>query len=83
MKYAHICVSLGTMTSNDITNEPSGSNEMLFVTDSLTLNYLPDFDTGFPFFYSSSTVASVFVYARLNATGNLLASAHPETAFSK
>jgi hypothetical protein len=61
------------MTSNDITNEPSGSNEMLFVTDSLTLNYLPDFDTGFPFFYSSSTVASVFVYARLNATGNLLA----------
>jgi hypothetical protein len=66
-------VSLDTVTSSNIANEPSGSNAMLFVTGSLTLNYLPGFDTGFSFFYSSSTVASVFVYGRLNATGKLLA----------
>jgi hypothetical protein len=35
------------VTSSNIANEPSGSNAMLFVTGSLTLNYLPGFDTGF------------------------------------
>jgi hypothetical protein len=73
MKYAHLCVSLSTVTSSNIVNEPSGSNVMLLVTGSLTLNYLPGFDTGFSFFYSSSNVASVFVDDRLNATANLLA----------
>ena len=66
-------MSLDTVTSSNIANEPSGSNAMLFVTGILTLNYLPGFDTGFSFFYSSSTVASVVVYGRLNATGKLLA----------
>jgi hypothetical protein len=73
MEYTYLCVSLGTVTSSNTANEPSGSDVMPYVTGCLTLSYLHDFDTGFFFFYSSSTVASVFAYDRLNATANLLA----------
>jgi hypothetical protein len=38
------------------------------------LNALTGFQTGFSFFYSSSTAATVNVYDGLNGTGNLLAS---------
>lgn len=54
-------------------NEPTPSNIMFFLTGTAILNYAPGFDTGFSFFYSSSTSASVNVYDGLNATGNLLA----------
>ncbi|MBU3021089.1 PEP-CTERM sorting domain-containing protein [Aestuariibacter sp. A3R04] len=54
-------------------NEPSSDTVMFFLTGTAVLNYTPGFDTGFSFFYSSSTTASVFVYDGLNATGNLLA----------
>lgn len=36
------------------------------------LNFASGFSTGFSFFYSSSTAASVNVYDDVNATGNLL-----------
>jgi hypothetical protein len=68
-----LCVSLGTVTTGNIVNEPSGSTEIPLITGSSTLNYLPGFDTGFSFLYSSSTVVSVFVHDRLNVTSNLLA----------
>ena len=59
--------------SGNIANEPSGETAMFFLTGTAVLNYSAGFDTGFSFFYSSSTVASVFVYDGLDATGNLLA----------
>lgn len=59
--------------SGNFANEPSSDTVMFFLTGTAILNYTPGFDTGFSFFYSSSTNASVFVYDGLNATGNLLA----------
>jgi hypothetical protein len=59
--------------TGNFANEPSADTIMFFLTGSAVLNYSPGFDTGFSFFYSSSTAASVYVYDALNATGNLLA----------
>ena len=59
--------------TGNFANEPSADTVMFFLTGTAVLNYSAGFDTGFSFFYSSSTVASVFVYDGLNATGNLLA----------
>lgn len=53
-------------------NEPSPDTIMFFLTGTAILNYAPGFQNGFSFFYTSSTVASVFVYDGLNATGNIL-----------
>lgn len=56
-------------------NEPSPSTIMFFLdSNNAILNLAAGFDTGFSFFYSSSTEASVNVYDGVNATGNLLAS---------
>jgi hypothetical protein len=60
--------------SGNIANEPSPDTVLFFLTGSAILNYAPGFDTGFSFFYSSATSATVNVYEGLNATGNLLAS---------
>ena len=59
--------------SGNFANEPS-SNTIIFFLDAQNaiLNYAAGFDTGFSFFYTSSTAASVNVYDGLNATGNLL-----------
>jgi len=59
--------------TGNFANEPSADTVMFFLTGTAVLNYSAGFDTGFSFFYSSSTVASVFVYDGLDATGNLLA----------
>ena len=59
--------------TGNFANEPSSDTIMFFLTGTAILNYVPGFDTGFSFFYTSSTAASVFVYDGLNATGNLLA----------
>lgn len=59
--------------SGNFANEPSSSTVMYFLTGSAVLNYAAGFDTGFSFYYSSSTVASVKVYSGLDATGTLLA----------
>ncbi|MCB1937720.1 MAG: PEP-CTERM sorting domain-containing protein [Rhodocyclaceae bacterium] len=60
--------------SGNFANEPSPNSIMFFLTGTAILNYVPGFDTGFSFFYSSSTAAVVNVFDGLNATGNLLAS---------
>ena len=57
----------------DFANEPSPSTVMFF-SDLEVLNYAPGFDTGFSFFYSSSTAATVNVYDGLDGTGNLIGS---------
>lgn len=59
--------------TGNFANEPSPSTVMFFLTGTAVLNYAPGFSTGFSFFYSSSTAASVLVYDGLDATGNLLA----------
>jgi len=56
-------------------NEPSPNTIMFFPSASdATLNYAAGFDTGFSFFYSSSSAASVSVFDGVDGTGNLLAS---------
>ena len=61
--------------TGNFANEPSPSTIMFFLdANNATLNVAAGFDTGFSFFYSSSTVATVNVYAGLNKTGALLGS---------
>lgn len=59
--------------NGNFANEPS-PNTILFFLDSssATLNYAAGFTTGFSFFYTSSTDATVNVWSGLNATGTLL-----------
>jgi hypothetical protein len=53
--------------------EPSPETVMFFLTGSAVLNYAPGFDTGFSFWYTTTTFSgSVTVYDGLDATGNLL-----------
>lgn len=59
--------------TGNFANEPSPDTIMFFQTGTAVLNYAPGFDTGFSFYYSSATAATVNVYDGLNATGNLLA----------
>ncbi len=68
--------------SGNFANEPSADTIMFFLSGTAVLNYMPGFETGFSFFYSSSTVASVFVYDGLDATGNLLATLDLNAQFS-
>ncbi|MFM9978839.1 MAG: PEPxxWA-CTERM sorting domain-containing protein [Sphingomonadaceae bacterium] len=61
--------------TGNFANEPSASTVMFFLSGSTPiLNYAAGFDTGFSFFYSSSTAATVSVYDGLDGTGNLLGS---------
>lgn len=61
--------------SGNFANEPSGDTIMFFLdANNAILNVAGGFDTGFAFYYSSSTAATVNVYDGLNATGNLLGS---------
>ena len=60
--------------SGNIANEPSPNTVMFFLTGTAVLNYAPGFDTGFSFFYTSSTAGTVNVYDSLNGFGNLIGS---------
>jgi hypothetical protein len=60
--------------SGNFANEPSASTVMFFTTGSAILNNAAGFDTGFSFYYSSSTNAVVNVYSGLDASGTLLGS---------
>lgn len=54
-------------------NEPSPNTIMFFLNASnAILNFAAGFDTGFSFFYTSSTAATVTVYDGVNGTGNVL-----------
>jgi hypothetical protein len=70
--------SLGIIDSDaggtgNIANEPSPNTVLFFLdSNSATLNYAAGFTTGFSFFYTSSTDATVNVWSGLNATGVLL-----------
>lgn len=54
-------------------NEPSPNTIMFFLdANNAILNVPGGFDTGFSFFYTSSTAATVTVYDGLDGTGNVL-----------
>ena len=59
--------------TGNFANEPSADTIAFFLTGSdLVMNVAAGFTTGFSFFYTSSTAASVTVWSGLNATGVLL-----------
>ena len=61
--------------NGNFANEPSPNTIMFFLdANNATLDVAAGFTTGFSFFYTSSTAASVNVYDGLGASGNLLAS---------
>jgi hypothetical protein len=72
--------SLGIVDSDaggtgNFANEPSPNTILFFLnSSSATLNYAAGFTTGFSFYYTSSTNATVNVWSGLNATGTLLGS---------
>lgn len=54
-------------------NEPSPNTIMFFLqANNAILNFAAGFETGFSFFYSSSTAAAVTVYDQVGGTGNVL-----------
>lgn len=61
--------------SANFANPPSGDTVVFFLTGSAnTMNVASGFDTGFSFFYSSTTFnGNVTVWDGLNGTGNILA----------
>lgn len=61
--------------AGNIANEPSPSTVMYFLTGTSVVNAaVGGFVTGFSFYYSSATAATVNVYDGLDASGNLIAS---------
>ena len=59
--------------NGNFANEPSPDTVAFWLTgSSLVMNYAAGFTTGFSFFYTSSTVATVSIYDDLNGAGNLL-----------
>ena len=70
--------------NGNFANEPSPNTVMFFRDASnAILDVAAGFDTGFSFFYTSSTTASVNVYDGLGATGNLLATLNLAAQFSQ
>ncbi len=56
-------------------NEPTPDTIMFFLdANEAILNFAAGFDTGFSFYYTSSTAATVTVWDGVDATGNLLGS---------
>ena len=61
--------------SGNFGNEPSPDTIMFWLDNSSAImNVAAGFDTGFSFFYTSSTAATINIWSGLNATGTLLAS---------
>ena len=59
--------------TGNFANEPSPSTIMFFLdANNAVLDFAAGFTTGFSFFYTSSTAATVTVYDGLDKTGNVL-----------
>lgn len=66
-------IDLDAGGNGNFANEPTPNTVMFFLdANNAILNFAAGFQTGFSFFYSSSTVASVNVYDGVDGTGNLL-----------
>ena len=69
--------------SGNIANEPTADTVMFFLdANDAILDVVGGFTTGFSFFYSSSTAASVNVYDGAGGTGNVLATLNLTSQFS-
>lgn len=76
-------VDLDAGGSGNFANEPTPNTIMFFLnSNNAILNVAAGFDTGFSFFYTSSTAATVNVYSGLNGTGALLASINLAAQFT-
>ncbi|MEO9468311.1 PEPxxWA-CTERM sorting domain-containing protein [Parasphingorhabdus sp.] len=61
--------------NGNFANEPTSDTVMFFLdANNAVLDVTNGFDTGFSFFYTSSTAATVSVWSGLGATGSLLGS---------
>jgi len=61
--------------TGNFANEPSPNTVMFWLNgDDAILNYAAGFDTGFSFYYTSSTAATINIYDDVNGAGNLLGS---------
>jgi len=61
--------------TGNFANEPTPNTIMFFLnSNNAVLNYAAGFTTGFSFYYTSSTAATINVYDDVDAGGNLLAS---------
>jgi hypothetical protein len=70
--------------SGNFANEPSSNTIMFFLNaNNAVLNFAAGFTTGFSFFYTSSTAATVNVYDGLDGTGNLLGSLNLTAQFNQ
>jgi len=59
--------------NGNFANEPSPDTIMFFLdANNAILNFASGFDTGFSFFYTSSTAATVTVYDAIGGAGNIL-----------
>lgn len=59
--------------TGNFANEPSPNTIMFFLdANNAILDFAAGFDTGFSFFYTSSTAASVTVWSEVGGTGELL-----------
>lgn len=64
-------------------NEPSPNTIMFFLDANNAILNAPDgFDTGFSFYYTSSTAATVTVYDGLDGTGNVLGTIDLEAQYT-
>jgi hypothetical protein len=69
---AQAVVDFDSGGNGNFANEPSPNTALFFLTGSARLNVAAGFTTGFSFYYSSLTAATVTVYDGLNATGAVL-----------
>jgi hypothetical protein len=76
-------VDLDAGGNGNFANEPSPNTVMFFLqANNAILDVTNGFDTGFSFFYSSSTAATINVYGGLGGTGDILASLNLVGQFS-
>lgn len=69
--------------SGNFANEPSDSTIMFFTnSNNAILNFAAGFTTGFSFFYTSSTAATINVFDGIGGTGNLLGSLNLSAQFN-
>lgn len=70
--------------TGNFANEPSASTIMFFLGGATPiLNFAAGFDTGFSFFYTSATAATVTVWSGLDGTGDLLGSITVNAQFNQ
>jgi len=70
--------------NGNFANEPSPNTIMFFLdANNAILNVPGGFDTGFSFYYTSSTAATVTVYDGLDGTGNVLGTIDLEAQYDQ